>query len=152
MFISRLRKLNINSIIEININIKNVLVQAFRSNSQQCTGHTFCLHSAQHCFAVVPKYFHSFQKDADCNWSEMQMRRQVNVGKCERASPQTDEAKRHKHLWQQIDSQTTTKHIKPSLSLDMEAYLDHIMKISKNIDFILTGRLSSQLTHVYTTG
>ena len=77
---------------------------------------------------------------------------QVNVGKCELANPQTDEAKRRKHLWQQIDSQTTTKHIKPSLSLDMEAYLDHIMRTSKNIDFILTGRLSSQLTHVYTTG
>ena len=79
----------------------------------------------------------------------MQMRRQVNVGKCELASPQTDEAKRHKHLWQQIDSQTTTKHIKPSLSLDMEAYLDHIMKTGKNIDFILIDEdlsLSSQQT------
>ena len=135
----RFRNIKFNSIIDINMIWEQLT--SYRT-----------LVTLSVCFAVVPKYLHSFQKDADCNWSEMQMRRQVNVGKCERANPQTDQAKRHKHLWQQIDSQTTTKHIKPSLSLDMEAYLDHIMKTSWFIDFIFTGSLSSQLTHVSTTG
>ena len=134
----RFRNIKFNSIIDI-----NMIWEQLTSYSTLVT--------LSVCFAVVP-ISPFISKDADCNWSEMQMRRQVNVGKCERASPQTDEAKRHKHLWQQIDSQTTTKHIKPSLSLDMEAYLDHIMKTSWYIDFIFTRSLSSRLTHVSTTG